>query len=43
MQSELLDLSADAEFIIAENSAHYIQNDQPEVVIDAVKRLIDLC
>jgi pimeloyl-ACP methyl ester carboxylesterase len=43
MQSELLDLSADAEFIIAENSAHYIQNDQPEVVIDAVRRLIDLC
>ncbi|MCM3443858.1 alpha/beta fold hydrolase [Metabacillus halosaccharovorans] len=40
MQSELLEISTNGEFVIAENSAHYIQNDEPEVVVNAVKRLL---
>ncbi|PGT51064.1 alpha/beta fold hydrolase [Bacillus thuringiensis] len=41
MQKEILQISSNGEFIIAKNSAHYIQNDEPEVVVNAVKRLID--
>ncbi|KYC96085.1 hypothetical protein B4102_3558 [Heyndrickxia sporothermodurans] len=41
MQREILEISSIGEFIIAENSTHYIQNDEPEIVIKAVKRLID--
>ncbi|WEG14486.1 alpha/beta hydrolase [Pullulanibacillus sp. KACC 23026] len=40
MQQELLSISSKGEFIIAKNSAHYIQNDEPMVVIDAIKRLL---
>ncbi|WP_026560596.1 alpha/beta hydrolase [Bacillus sp. J37] len=40
MQRELLEISTKGEFVIAENSAHYIQNDEPEVVVNAVKRLL---
>ncbi|MFI8685811.1 alpha/beta fold hydrolase [Rossellomorea sp. NPDC077527] len=41
MQREILEISTDGELVIAENSAHYIQNDEPEVVVSAVKKLID--
>lgn len=41
MQREILEISSNGEFVIAENSAHYIQNDEPEVVVTAIKRLID--
>jgi pimeloyl-ACP methyl ester carboxylesterase len=41
MQREILEISSDGEIIIAENSAHYIQNDEPEVVVNAIKKLID--
>jgi predicted alpha/beta hydrolase family esterase len=41
MQKEILEISSNGEFIIAENSAHYIQNDETEVVVSAIKRLID--
>lgn len=40
MQKEILEISSNGEFVIAENSAHYIQNDEPEVVVSAIKRLI---
>jgi pimeloyl-ACP methyl ester carboxylesterase len=40
MQKEILDISIKSELIIAKNSAHFIQNDEPTVVIDAIKRLI---
>ncbi|MCV9884356.1 alpha/beta fold hydrolase [Metabacillus halosaccharovorans] len=40
MQRELLEISTKGEFVIAENSAHYIQNDEPEIVVNAVKRLL---
>ncbi|MGD6875094.1 alpha/beta fold hydrolase [Bacillus infantis] len=42
MQRELLEISSHGELVIAENSAHYIQRDEPEVVVDAVRKLIDL-
>ncbi|WP_374057050.1 alpha/beta fold hydrolase [Rossellomorea sp. FM04394] len=41
MQREILEISSIGEFVLAENSAHYIQNDEPEVVVSAVKKLID--
>ncbi|WP_078382226.1 alpha/beta fold hydrolase [Sutcliffiella halmapala] len=40
MQEEMLEISSNSQFIIAENSAHYIQNDEPEVVVRAIKQLI---
>lgn len=41
MQREILEISSNGEFIIAENSAHYIQNDEPKVIVSAIKRLIE--
>jgi pimeloyl-ACP methyl ester carboxylesterase len=41
MQREITEISSNGEFIVAENSAHYIQNDAPELVVSAIKRLID--
>ena len=41
MQREILQISSDGELVIAENSAHYIQNDEPEVVVSAIKKLLD--
>ncbi|MHA7138646.1 alpha/beta fold hydrolase [Rossellomorea arthrocnemi] len=41
MQREILEISSESKLVIAENSAHYIQNDEPEVVVSAVKKLID--
>ncbi|MDC2866459.1 alpha/beta fold hydrolase [Bacillus sp. BP-3] len=41
MQKEILEISTKSELIIAENSTHYIQNDEPFVVIDAIQRLIN--
>ncbi|MBD8068824.1 alpha/beta fold hydrolase [Bacillus sp. PS06] len=42
MQREILEISTNGELIIAEKSAHYIQNDEPELVVDAIKKLIDI-
>ncbi|WP_433750451.1 alpha/beta fold hydrolase [Falsibacillus pallidus] len=42
MQQELLDLSSRSDFILAKNSAHYIQNDEPLVVINAIKKVIEI-
>lgn len=36
LQSDLLKLSSDSKQIIAEQSGHYIQHDQPDLVIDAI-------
>lgn len=41
MQGEILEISSEGELIIAENSAHYIQNDEPKVVVYAIKKLIE--
>lgn len=40
MQREILGISSEGELVIAENSAHYIQKDEPEVVVSAIKKLI---
>jgi len=42
MQREILEISSDGELVIAENSAHYIQNDEPELVVSSIKKLIYL-
>lgn len=42
MQREILEISSNGELVIAENSAHYIQNDEPDVVVSAIKKLIDV-
>lgn len=41
MQREILEISTNSELVIAENSAHYIQNDEPEVVVGSIKKLIE--
>lgn len=40
MQKELLNISTNSKFILANNSAHYIQDDEPSIVIDAVRQLL---
>lgn len=39
MQQDLLTLSRSSEHILAEESTHYVQLEQPEIVIDAIQRL----
>jgi len=41
LQSELAALSSEGKPIIAEQSGHYIQNDQPYLVIDAIREVVD--
>lgn len=41
MQKEIFEISSHSELIIAENSAHYVQNDEPDLVIDAIERMIE--
>jgi len=41
MQAELARLSTRGTQVIAKNSGHYIQLDRPDVVIDAVRRIVD--
>ncbi|MES9667770.1 alpha/beta hydrolase [Bacillus cereus] len=40
LQEELLQLSTNNKFIIAEHSGHYIQKDAPHYIIDAVKWIL---
>jgi pimeloyl-ACP methyl ester carboxylesterase len=40
-QRKLMDLSSDATFIEATESDHYVQRDQPELVVQAVRKLIE--
>jgi pimeloyl-ACP methyl ester carboxylesterase len=40
MQDELAQLSTKSTHVIARNSGHYIQLDQPEVVIEAVRKVV---
>lgn len=41
MQEELAHLSTRGTQVIAKNSAHYIQIDRPELVIEAVRKVVD--
>ncbi|MCU5707236.1 alpha/beta hydrolase [Bacillus wiedmannii] len=42
LQEELLRLSYNHKFVIAEKSGHYIQKDEPHYVIDAVKWIVEV-
>ncbi|WP_078596227.1 alpha/beta fold hydrolase [Evansella clarkii] len=42
MQREILEISYNGEFKIVENSNHYIQREEPDAVIQAIKKLIDM-
>lgn len=42
LQRELATRSTQASHVIAEHSGHYIQNDEPSLVIDAVRRVLKL-
>jgi pimeloyl-ACP methyl ester carboxylesterase len=41
MQNELAQLSTRSTHLIAKNSGHYIQFDRPDVVVEAVRKVID--
>lgn len=40
MQEEILRFTTNGEFVVVENSAHYIQNDEPQIVINTIEKLI---
>jgi pimeloyl-ACP methyl ester carboxylesterase len=41
MQNELAQLSTAGTHVIAKNSGHYIQLDRPELVVEAVRQVVD--
>ena len=41
MQAELAAQSSNGEQIVAEQSGHYIQLEQPQLVIDAVRQVVE--
>lgn len=41
LQQELVSVSTQGEQVIAEQSSHYIQWDQPDLVIDAIRKLVE--
>lgn len=40
LQNDLLTLSTNSEHILADKSGHYVQLDQPEVVVNAIEKLL---
>lgn len=40
MQKDILDISTMSELVIVDNSTHYIQNDNPKVIVNAIKKLL---
>ena len=40
LQKELLELSTNSEQIIAKESGHYVQLDEPKLVIETIRKLI---
>ena len=41
LQEELAKLSLQSQHIIAAKSGHYIHQDQPELVVDAIRQLVE--
>ncbi|MDQ4127821.1 MAG: alpha/beta hydrolase [Actinomycetota bacterium] len=41
LQRELANLSSNSAYRVVESSGHFIQRDQPEVVVDAIRRVLD--
>lgn len=40
LQKEMTGISSNATFVIAEQSAHYIQRDEPHLIVEAIRKLI---
>jgi pimeloyl-ACP methyl ester carboxylesterase len=40
-EAGLTDLSENSKLVVAKDSAHYIQFDRPELVVDAIRRVVD--
>ena len=41
LQRDLANLSSDSVYSVVESSGHFIQRDRPEVVVDAIRRVLD--
>jgi pimeloyl-ACP methyl ester carboxylesterase len=41
LQRDLANLSSNSVYSVVESSGHFIQRDQPEVVVDAIRRVLD--
>ena len=41
MQEKLTKISVSSEWQVAENAGHFIHQDQPELVVDAIRRVVD--
>jgi pimeloyl-ACP methyl ester carboxylesterase len=41
LQRDLANLSSNSDDIVVEDSGHFIQRDRPEVVVDAIRRVLD--
>lgn len=41
LQRDLVNLSSNSVYSAAESSGHFIQRDQPAVVVDAIRRVLD--
>ena len=41
LQRDLANLSSNSVFSVVESSGHFIQRDQPEVMVDAIRRVLD--
>ncbi len=42
LQEKLTNLSTASQWVVAENAGHFIHHDQPELVVDAVRRVVEL-
>jgi pimeloyl-ACP methyl ester carboxylesterase len=40
-EASLTGLSENSELVVARNSTHYIQFDRPELVVDAIRRVVE--
>jgi pimeloyl-ACP methyl ester carboxylesterase len=41
LQRELVELSSEGNWVVAEESRHYVQHDQPELVVEAVREMVE--
>ena len=41
LQADLVQLSTNGTQIIAEQSGHYVQNDQPDLVVQAIRQVVE--
>ena len=41
LQQELVRLSPQGKLIVAEGSGHFIQNDNPELIIEVIKQMVE--